>query len=199
METPESNSSNSKVQFAKETDRKMDSIISPLTKKWFREQFGLRKDKGQLADWEKPQALNTAAIRGRRRSSSLPDLSAMLDAASRTKHGILASFSLGPARMASIENVAKFKGKGKGLTKNEQRRRRDEAGQEKTRGNETKVGLVQKVRRQSRSVPDLSGMLDSETRTRHFPPNSGSPTPDVMLRKKAILSQQDAPWIIQAS
>ena len=196
MEMTEGKSSNSKVQFAKETERNMNSIMSPLTKKWFREQFGLRKDERPLADCDKPQAFDTAAIRCRRRSSSLPDLSAMLDAASRKKHGTLPSSSLGPARMASIENIAKLKGKGKDLTKNEQKRRcSDELGQEKTRGNETKVGLIQRVRRRSRSVPDLSGVLDSETRSRHFPSNSCSPTPAGMLRKKAVLS----PWITQAS
>lgn len=194
MEMTESKSSNSKVQIAKETERNMNSIMSPLTKKWFREQFGLGKDKQPLADCEKPQALDTAAIRCRR-SSSLPDLSAMLDAASRKKHGPLPSSPHGPARMASIENITKSKGKGKDLTKNEQKRCSDEVGQEKTRGNETKVGLIQKVRRRSRSVPDLSDVLDSETRSRHFPSNSCSPRPAGMLRKKAVPS----PWIIQAS
>lgn len=195
MEMTESKSSNSKVQFAKETERNMNSIMSPLTKKWFREQFGLGKDKQPLADCEKPQALDTAAIRLRRRSSSLPDLSAMLDAASRKKHGTLPSFPRGPARVASIENITKLKGKGKDLTENEQKRCSDEVGQEKTLENETKVGLIQKVRRRSRSVPDLSDLLDSETRSKHFPSNSCSPRPAGMLRKKAVLS----PWIIQAS
>lgn len=194
MEMTESKSSNSKVQFAKETERNMNSIMSPLTKKWFREQFGLSKDKRPLADSEKPQASDTASIRCRR-SSSLPDLSAMLDAASRKKHGTLPSFPRGPTRMASIENITKSKGKGKDLTKNEQKRCSDEVEQEKTRGNETKVGLIQKVRRRSRSVPDLSDVLDSETRSRHFPSNSCSPRPAGMLRKKAVPS----PWIIQAS
>ena len=194
MEMTESKSNNSKVQFAKETERNMNSIMSPLTKKWFREQFGLGKDKRPLADCEKPQDLDTAAIRSRR-SSSLPDLSAMLDAASRKKHGTLPSFPRGPTRMASIENITKLKGKGKDLTKNEQKKSSDEVEQEKTRGNETKVGFIQKVRRRSRSVPDLSDVLDSETRSRHFPSNSCSPRPAGMLRKKAVPS----PWIIQAS
>lgn len=50
----------------------------PLTKKWFRKQFGIRKEK----DDKKPEQDIVHSLRmTTRRSSSLPDLASMLEAA----------------------------------------------------------------------------------------------------------------------
>lgn len=54
--------------------------INPLTKKWFRKQFGIRRNVSQLDD--SGISLTSDNIeKCRRRSSSLPDLAAMLEAA----------------------------------------------------------------------------------------------------------------------
>lgn len=74
--------------------------ISPLTKKWFRKQFGIRKGMAQLDNVSEPQTISTASLqKSRRRSSSLPDLAAMLDAASLKRHASLRTRSPGPLRM----------------------------------------------------------------------------------------------------
>lgn len=99
----ESQTSNTNIQCLKDMD-KLENLkppISPLTKKWFRKQFGIRKGIAHLQDGPEPQTLSTAAFqRSRRRSSSLPDLAAMLDAASLKRHASLRTRSPGPMRMA---------------------------------------------------------------------------------------------------
>ena len=58
--------------------------ISPLTKKWFRKQFGIRRSVSHLDD--SGISLTSDNIeKCRRRSSSLPDLAAMLEAAANLK------------------------------------------------------------------------------------------------------------------
>ena len=109
-ETPENQTSNSNVQSLKDMD-KLSHIkppLSPLTKKWFRKQFGIRKDiAAQLEGGGKPQTLSTASFqKGRRRSSSLPDLAAMLDAASLKRHGSFITRSPGPTRVATERKEA---------------------------------------------------------------------------------------------
>lgn len=97
---------NANIQSLKEMD-KLGSLkvpISPLSKRWFRKQFGIRKDGSQLQDGSKPQTpINTTTFqKSRRRSSSLPDLAAMLDAASLKRHASLKTRSPGPTRVMPL-------------------------------------------------------------------------------------------------
>lgn len=94
--------SNADVQSIKDMDKlgNLKPPISPLTKKWFRKQFGIRKGMAQLDNVSEPQTISTASLqKSRRRSSSLPDLAAMLDAASLKRHASLRTRSPGPLRM----------------------------------------------------------------------------------------------------
>jgi hypothetical protein len=54
----------------------------PLTKRWFREQFGLRKGGNKNPKIIEPVGERPQRQKGLRRTSSLPDLASMLDAAS---------------------------------------------------------------------------------------------------------------------
>lgn len=96
-------SSDANVQSAIKDMDKLGNLkppISPLTKKWFRKQFGIRKGIAQLDSGSEPQTISTASFqKSRRRSSSLPDLAAMLDAASLKRHASLRTRSPGPLRM----------------------------------------------------------------------------------------------------
>ena len=103
-EGSETQTSNSNIQSLKDMDKlsNLKPPISPLTKKWFRKQFGIRKG---IEDGSQPQTINTASFqKSRRRSSSLPDLAAMLDAASLKRHASLRTRSPGPLRMATARN-----------------------------------------------------------------------------------------------
>lgn len=94
--------SNADVQSIKDMDKlgNLKPPISPLTKKWFRKQFGIRKGIAQLDNVSEPQTISTASLqKSRRRSSSLPDLAAMLDAASLKRHASLRTRSPGPLKM----------------------------------------------------------------------------------------------------
>lgn len=94
--------SNADVQSIKDMDKlgNLKPPISPLTKKWFRKQFGIRKGMAQLDNVSEPQTISTASLqKSRRRSSSLPDLAAMLDAASLKRHASLRTRSPGPLKM----------------------------------------------------------------------------------------------------
>lgn len=94
--------SNEDVQSIKDMDKlgNLKPPISPLTKKWFRKQFGIRKGMAQLDNVSEPQTISTASLqKSRRRSSSLPDLAAMLDAASLKRHASLRTRSPGPLKM----------------------------------------------------------------------------------------------------
>ncbi|KAL9951669.1 hypothetical protein ACROYT_G044387 [Oculina patagonica] len=100
----EAQKSNSNIQSLKDMDKlsNLKPPVSPLTKKWFRKQFGIRKGMAQLEDGSAPQTINTTSFqKSRRRSSSLPDLAAMLDAASLKRHASLRTRSPGPLRMAT--------------------------------------------------------------------------------------------------
>ena len=93
---------NADVQSIKDMDKlgNLKPPVSPLTKKWFRKQFGIRKGMGPLDSGSEPQTISTASFqKSRRRSSSLPDLAAMLDAASLKRHASLRTRSPGPLRM----------------------------------------------------------------------------------------------------
>lgn len=95
---------NANIQSLKEMDKlgNLKVPVSPLSKRWFRKQFGIRKDGARLQDdGAKLQApINNATFqKSRRRSSSLPDLAAMLDAASLKRHASLRTQSPGPTRM----------------------------------------------------------------------------------------------------
>ena len=99
---------NANVQSVKDMDKlgNLKPPLSPLTKKWFRKQFGIRKDIAHLQDGAKPQTVGNASFqKGRRRSSSLPDLAAMLDAASikdiRRHNPLIARSRPGSVRMAA--------------------------------------------------------------------------------------------------
>lgn len=95
-------SSNVEVQSIKDMDKlgNLKPPMSPLTKKWFRKQFGIRRGMAQLDGGSEPQTISTAPLqKSRRRSSSLPDLAAMLDAASLKRHSSLRTRSPGPLRM----------------------------------------------------------------------------------------------------
>lgn len=103
-EGPETQTSNSNIQSLKDMDKlsNLKPPVSPLTKKWFRKQFGIRKGMAQLEDGSEPQTITTTSFqKSRRRSSSLPDLAAMLDAASLKRHASLRTRSPGPLRMAT--------------------------------------------------------------------------------------------------
>lgn len=77
---------------------------SPLTKKWFRKQFGIRRDKTQLDDRAKPLTISSFQ-KGRRRSSSLPDLASMLEAAASLKrHHSFNTRSSCPLKMPTARN-----------------------------------------------------------------------------------------------
>lgn len=94
--------SNADVQSIKDMDKlgNLKPPISPLTKKWFRKQFGIRKGMAQLDNVSEPLTISTASLqKSRRRSSSLPDLAAMLDAASLKRHASLRTRSPGPLKM----------------------------------------------------------------------------------------------------
>ena len=94
--------SNADVQSIKDMDKlgNLKPPVSPLTKKWFRKQFGIRKGMAQLDSGSEPQTISTPSLqKSRRRSSSLPDLAAMLDAASLKRHASLRTRSPGPLRM----------------------------------------------------------------------------------------------------
>ena len=103
IEKPETRpNNNADVQSIKDMDKlgNLKPPISPLTKKWFRKQFGIRKSMAHLDGGSEPQAISTASLqKSRRRSSSLPDLAAMLDAASLKRHASLRTRSPGPVRM----------------------------------------------------------------------------------------------------
>ena len=100
MEACEEQTSSTNEQADKLGNLKPPLDLNPLNKKWFRKQFGVRKDKTQLEGGAKQQVMSTAPFqKSRRRSSSLPDLSAMLDAANFKRHGSFISGSPGPARM----------------------------------------------------------------------------------------------------
>ena len=73
---------------------------SPLSKRWFRKQFGIRRSKAQFDDNAQPQTLSSSSFpKNRRRSSSLPDLAEMLDAASKlSRHSSFNSRSSVPVR-----------------------------------------------------------------------------------------------------
>lgn len=95
-------SSNVELQSIKDMDKlgNLKPPMSPLTKKWFRKQFGIRRGMAQLDGGSEPQTISTAPLqKSRRRSSSLPDLAAMLDAASLKRHSSLRTRSPGPLRM----------------------------------------------------------------------------------------------------
>ena len=198
-ELSENQANKVKVQCKKDMD-KLGNLKPNLTKKWFRKQFGIRKDKVQFEGGERPQALDVPAFRReRRRSSSLPDLSAMLDAANLRSHGSFLSFSPGPARMAGKETIGNLKEKNQeslkeGHKENGAPKRDKDERQEKARGEEIKgtatpltinTGLAPKTQRRSRSVPNLSDKLDEKSQTRH----------GKLARKKAILSEEEAPWV----
>lgn len=103
-EGSETQTSNSNIQSLKDMDKlsNLKPPVSPLTKKWFRKQFGIRKGVAQLQDGSEPQTISTTSFqKSRRRSSSLPDLAAMLDAASLKRHASLRTRSPGPMRMAA--------------------------------------------------------------------------------------------------
>ena len=104
-EGAETQTCNANTQSLKDMD-KLENLKppqSPLSKRWFRKQFGIRKDVVQREDGSKPQTLNTASFqKSRRRSSSLPDLAAMLDAAGVKRHASLRTRSPGPIRMAAL-------------------------------------------------------------------------------------------------
>ena len=203
--TFEDRTSNRKLQFsAKDTDE-LASPNSPNTKRWFLKEFGVRKGTAQLEDGTKPQAFKTAPLQGRRRrSSSLPDLSAMLDAASQVRYGSFITVSPGTARLASKEVTENLKKKTEGRKIGEEMKRNKEMKQGKAKGKELEAGakpqiintglLVPKSRRRSRSVPDLSWMLNKE---RHGSSTAYSPAQARMTRKQAILSEKDAPWALQ--
>lgn len=100
---PETQTSNKvDVRSIKDMDKlgNLKPPVSPLTKKWFRKQFGIRKSMAQLDDGSETQTISTTSFqKSRRRSSSLPDLAAMLDAASLKRHASLRARSPGPLRM----------------------------------------------------------------------------------------------------
>lgn len=88
-EMAEKQTNNSNVLSVKDMDK---PPLSPLTKKWFRKQFGIRKDIKQLEVGGNVKSLGTSSFQNsHRRSSSLPDLASMLDAASLKKHGSIIS------------------------------------------------------------------------------------------------------------
>lgn len=88
-EMAEKQTNNSNVLSVKDMDK---PPLSPLTKKWFRKQFGIRKDIKQLEVGGNVKSLGTSSFQNsHRRSSSLPDLASMLDAASLEKHGSIIS------------------------------------------------------------------------------------------------------------
>lgn len=92
VETSENKTSHTNVKPLKDMDKlaNLKPPLSPLTKKWFRKQFGIRKDVVQLEGGEQPQTIANAAFqKSRRRSSSLPDLAAMLEAANQRKDNSL--------------------------------------------------------------------------------------------------------------
>jgi len=100
MEACEEQTSGTNEQSDKLGNLKPSLDLNPLNKKWFRKQFGVRKDKIQLEGGAKPQVMSMAPFqKSRRRSSSLPDLSAMLDAANFKRHGSFINGSPGPTRM----------------------------------------------------------------------------------------------------
>lgn len=85
----EKQTNNSNVLSVKDMDK---PPLSPLTKKWFRKQFGIRKDIKQLEVGGNVKSLGTPSFQNsHRRSSSLPDLASMLDAAGLKKHGSIIS------------------------------------------------------------------------------------------------------------
>lgn len=89
-EMAEKPTNNSNVPSVKDMDKlgNLKPPLSPLTKKWFRKQFGIRKDIKQLEVGGNVKNLGTTSFQNsHRRSSSLPDLASMLDAASLKKHG----------------------------------------------------------------------------------------------------------------
>ena len=89
-EMAEKQKNNSNVPSVKDVDKlgNLKPPLSPLTKKWFRKQFGIRKDIKQLEVGGNVKSLGTTSFQNNhRRSSSLPDLASMLDAASLKKHG----------------------------------------------------------------------------------------------------------------
>lgn len=89
-EMAEKPTNNSNVSSVKDMDKlgNLKPPLSPLTKKWFRKQFGIRKDIKQLEVGGNVKSLDTTSFQNsHRRSSSLPDLASMLDAASLKKHG----------------------------------------------------------------------------------------------------------------
>ena len=57
------------------------TAAGPLTKKWFRKQFGIRQQKDHSKKDDTRQAVFHELPMTRRRSSSLPDLASMLEAA----------------------------------------------------------------------------------------------------------------------
>lgn len=208
--TLEDQTNNDKLQFVKDKDE-LGSPKSPNTKKWFLKEFGVRKGTAKLEGGTKPQPLKTAPFQGsRRRSSSLPDLTAMLDAASLMRYGSFITASPGPARLASKEVIENLKKKQEGRKEREGTKRNKEMKQGKAKGNMRKeleggakphtisTGLVPKSRRRSRSVPDLSWMLNKESLKGHGSSTAYSPTPVRMTRKQAILSDKDAPWALQS-
>lgn len=104
-ETEKSHNADVNVQSIKDMDKlgNLKPPISPLTKKWFRKQFGIRKGITQLDGGSEPQTISTTPLqKSRRRSSSLPDLAAMLDAASLKRHASLRTRSPGPLRMPAL-------------------------------------------------------------------------------------------------
>ena len=207
--TLEDQTSNQKLQFAKDKDE-LGNPKSLHTKKWFLKEFGVRKGTAKLEGGTKPQPLKIAPFQGsRRRSSSLPDLTAMLDAASLERYGSFITCYPGPARLASKEVIENLKKKPEGRKEREGMKRNKEVKQGKAKGNmgkeleggakphTTSTGLVPKSRRRSRSVPDLSWMLNTENLKGYGSSTAYSPTPARMTRKQAILSDKDAPWALQ--
>lgn len=61
------------------------AAAGPLTKRWFREQFGLRKGNMKNPKIIEPSDERPKRQPGLRRTSSLPDLASLLDAASTVK------------------------------------------------------------------------------------------------------------------
>lgn len=103
----ESPTSHENMRCAKDLDKLGELKTPPRPKKWFQKQFGFRKKAMQMDFVVSPQRTNTTSLR---RSSSLPDLASMLDAASLEKHGVSVTWTPGPLKTAKSRKRSRMTG-----------------------------------------------------------------------------------------
>lgn len=95
------------MRYAQDLDKLGELKTPPRPKKWFQKQFGFRKKAMQMDFVVSPQRTNTTSLR---RSSSLPDLASMLDAASLEKHGVCVTWTPGPLKTAKSRKRSRMTG-----------------------------------------------------------------------------------------